>query len=164
MKDQLENISQQLDEMMTSAEEQNLFSDETLDKYAELQQLMEQLITPELREAMDRLQQAMEQDNPQEVETALEDFQAAMENFQKSVERTLEIFKQVEIEQKIDEINTRLNDLADRQNALNSELENRNPADAAQQEKQINDDFDKAMETVEELKDILRKYDAYMNL
>ncbi len=155
LKDQLENISQQLDEMMNSAEEQNLFSEETLDKYAELQQLMEQLITPELREAMERLQQAMEQENPREMEMALEDFQVAMENFQRSVERTLEIFKQVEIEQKIDELNTRLNDLADRQESLNSKMENTDPTDAAQLEEQIKDDFDKALETAEELKNLL---------
>ncbi|MBT3253317.1 MAG: hypothetical protein HN995_00135 [Candidatus Marinimicrobia bacterium] len=155
LKEQLENISEQLDQMMTSAEEQNLFSDETLDKYAELQQLMEQLITPELQEAMERLQEAMEQDNPREMEAALEDFQSAMENFQKSVERTLEIFKQVEIEQKIDELATRLNDLAERQETLNSDIQDGDTADAAMQEEKISNDFDKAQELAETLEDLL---------
>lgn len=157
LKEQLENISEQLDEMMSSAEEQNLFSDETLDKYAELQQLMEQLITPELQEAMERLQQAMEQDNPREMEAALEDFQSAMEDFQKSVERTLEIFKQVEIEQKIDELATRLDDLAERQEELNSDLENGDTADAAQREEKIAEDFDKTQEVAESLEDLLEQ-------
>ncbi|NQV16473.1 hypothetical protein HQ531_13510 [bacterium] len=157
LKDQLENIGQQLDEMMKSAEEQNLMSDETLDKYSELQQLMEQLITPELREAMERLQEAMEQDNTREMEEALEDFQVAMEDFQKSVERTLEIFKQVEIEQKIDELNTRLNDLAERQEALNSDMETSDASDAAQQEEKIGDDFDKAQELAEDLENLLNQ-------
>ena len=157
LKEQLENISEQLDQMMSSAEEQNLFSDETLDKYAELQQLMEQLITPELREAMERLQEAMEQDNPREMEAALEDFQTAMENFQKSVERTLEIFKQVEIEQKIDELATRLNDLAERQAALNSDIQDGDTADAALQEEKIANDFDKTRELAESLEDLLNQ-------
>ncbi len=155
LKEQLEAISEQLDQMMTSAEEQNLFSEETLDKYAELQQLMEDLITPELREAMERLQEAMEKDNPREMEAALEDFQAAMENFQKSVERTLEIFKQVEIEQKIDELAKRLNDLAERQETLNSDIENGDTEDAAMQEEKIADDFDKTQEVAESLEDLL---------
>lgn len=157
LKDQLENISQQLDEMMQSAEEQNLMSDEVLDKYSELQQLMEQLITPELKDAMERLQDAMEQDNPREMEAALEDFQAAMEDFQKSVERTLEIFKQVEIEQKIDELNTRLNDLAERQETLNDEMENGEANDAAQQEEKIAEDFNKAQELAEDLEQLLNQ-------
>jgi len=157
LKEQLENISEQLDQMMTSAEEQNLFSDETLDKYAELQQLMEQLITPELQEAMERLQEAMEKDNPREMEAALEDFQAAMENFQKSVERTLEIFKQVEIEQKIDELATRLNDLAERQETLNSDIQDGDTADVAMQEEKISNDFDKAQELAETLEDLLNQ-------
>ncbi len=155
LKDQLENISQQLDEMISSAEEQNLLSEETLDKYAELQDLMEQLITPELREAMQRLQDAMEQDNPREIEAAMEDFQSAMENFQKNVERTLEIFKQVEIEQKIDELATRLNDLAERQEELNSDLEQADAPEAARTEEKISEDFDKAQETAETLQNLL---------
>lgn len=157
LKEQLENISEQLDQMMSSAEEQNLFSEETLDKYAELQQLMEQLITPELREAMERLQEAMENDNPREMEAALEDFQSAMEDFQKSVERTLEIFKQVEIEQKIDELATRLNDLAERQETLNSDIEEGDTADAAMQEEKISNDFDKTQELAESLEDLLNQ-------
>ena len=155
LKEQLENISQQLDQMVTSADEQNLFSEETLDKYAELQKLMEQLITPELQEAMERLQEAMEQENPREMEAALEDFQAAMEDFQKSVERTLEIFKQIEIEQKIDELATRLNDLAERQESLNTDLESGESTDAAQQEEKIANDFDKTKELAETLKNLL---------
>ena len=157
LKEQLDNISKQLDQMMDSAEEQNLFSDETLDKYAELQQLMEQLITPELQEAMQRLQEAMEKDNPREMEAALEDFQSAMENFQKSLERTLEIFKQVEIEQKIDELATRLNDLAERQEALNSDIEEGDTADAAMQEEKISNDFDKTQELAETLENLLNE-------
>lgn len=157
LKEQLENISEQLDKMMSSAEEQNLFSEETLDKYAELQQLMEQLITPELREAMERLQEAMDKDNPRETEAALEDFQAAMENFQKSVERTLEIFKQIEIEQKIDELATRLNDLAERQEALNADISKGDTADAATQEEKIANDFDKAQELAETLENLLEQ-------
>ena len=155
LKEQLENISEQLDQMMSSADEQNLFSEETLDKYAELQKLMEQLITPELQEAMQRLQEAMDQDNPREMEAALEDFQAALENFQKSVERTLEIFKQVEIEQKIDELATRLNDLAERQESLNSEIDSGETTDAAQQEEKIASDFDKTKELAETLENLL---------
>lgn len=155
LQEQLENISDQLDQMMSTAEEQNLFSEETLDKYAELQELMEQLITPELEEAMRRLQEAMEQNDPGEMQAALEDFDAAMENFEESVERTLEIFKQVEIEQKLDELTARLSDLAERQENLTNDLETGNTADAARQEEKIANDFDKTQELAESLEELL---------
>ena len=163
LKDQLESISDQLDEMLQAAEEQNLFSEETLDKYSELQNLMEQLITPELEEAMERLREAMEQDNPREMEAAMEEFQAAMEDFEKSIERTLEIFKQVEIEQKIDELTKRLNDLADRQEELASDLPQKPESEAgstAQQEQKIANDFDKAQEVAEDLENLLDQNEA----
>lgn len=155
LKSQLEKISKDLDEMLSMAEEQNLFSEETLDKYTELQQLMEKLITPELEEAMRRLQEAMDKNNPEDMQMAMEDFQSAMKNFEKSVQRTLEIFKQVEIEQKLDELSQRLLELADRQEHLVNDLDTENAATTASREESISQDYNKSMETAEALEALL---------
>ena len=155
LKEQLEEISKQLDDMVSAAEDQNLFSEETLDKYSELQQMMDELITPELLEAMQRLQQAIQENRPEQIEMAMEEFQSAMENFEKSLERTLEIFKQVEIEQKLDEVAKRLNDLADRQEQLAEEMSSMESTDASQVEQKIAEDFQQAENAVEELADLM---------
>lgn len=159
LKEQLEEISQQLDEMVSSAEDQNLFSEETLDKYSELQQMMQELITPELMEAMERLQQAIQENRPEQIEMAMEEFQSAMENFEESLERTLEIFKQVEIEQKLDEVAKRLNELADRQEDLAKDLDSMDSSDASQVEQKITEDFQQAEQAVDELAELLREHE-----
>lgn len=159
LKQQLESISEELDKMMQAAEEQQLFSDETMGMYSELQNLFEELLTPELMEAMQRLQEAMQEQDPQQMQMALEDFQSSMENFEQSVERTMEILKQVQLEQKIDELNARLSDLADRQSELMDELGSMDAAEAATREEQISEDFDAAQQTAEELQELLNERD-----
>lgn len=157
--EKLQEISEKLDKMIQSAKEQNVFDKETLDKYTELQELFQDLLSPELKAAMDKLQQAMESQNPQQIQQAMQDFQASMENFKQSVERTLEIFKRVQIEQKLDELSRRLTDLAERQGELVEELKSEDAAsqmDAAIKEQKIADEFDAAKQTAQDLSDLLQ--------
>lgn len=154
LKEQLEQMSKQLDEMINTADDQNLFSEETMDKFSELQQMMDKLITPELMEAMRKLQEAINENRPEEIEVAMEEFQSAMENFEKSLERTLEIFKQVELEQKLDEVSKRLTELAERQETLTNEMKDMEAEQAAELEEKISEDFDHAESAVEELADL----------
>ena len=160
LQEQLEAISEELDKMLENAEQQNLFSEETLEKYSELQQLMSELITPEMMEAMQRLQEAMQEQDPQQMARALEDFQSSMEDFERSVERTLEIFKQIELEQTIDELAQRLEDLAQRQEELTeslSDMDQEQAKDAAALEERIQQDFETAQTVAEHLDDLLEQ-------
>lgn len=157
--EKLREISEKLDKMIQSAKEQNVFDKETLDKYTELQELFQDLLSPELKAAMDKLQQAMQTENPRQIQQAMQDFQASMDNFKQSVERTLEIFKRVQIEQKLDELSRRLTDLAERQQELVADLESEDAAkqtDAAVKEQKISDDFEAAKQTAQDLNDLLR--------
>lgn len=155
----LKDISEKLDKMIESAKDQNLFDKETLDKYSELQELFHDLLSPELKAAMDKLQQAMQEQNPQQIQQAMQEFQVSMENFKQSIERTLEIFKRVQIEQKLDELSQRLTDLAERQSELVKDLESKDAAkqaDAAVKEQKISDEFEAAKQTAQELNDLLQ--------
>ncbi|OIO66105.1 MAG: hypothetical protein AUJ47_01750 [Candidatus Marinimicrobia bacterium CG1_02_48_14] len=155
----LKDISEKLDKMIQSAKEQNLFDKETLDKYSELQELFQDLLSPELKAAMEKLQQAMQDQNPQQIQQAMQDFQASMENFKQSVERTLEIFKRVQIEQKLDELSQRLTDLAERQSELVQDLESKDAGkqmDSAVKEQKISDEFEAAKQTAQDLNNLLQ--------
>lgn len=159
----LKDISEKLDKMIQSAKDQNLFDKETLDKYSELQELFQDLLSPELQAAMEKLQQAMQDQNPQQIQQAMQDFQASMENFKQSVERTLEIFKRVQIEQKLDELSQRLTDLAERQSDLVQDLESKDSSqqtDAAVKEQKISDEFEAAQQTAQDLNHLLQDQQA----
>jgi hypothetical protein len=135
----LEDISQALQKTAEQMEARALFSPETLEKFQELQKLIQDVITPEMREALNKLQEAMQQANPDQFRSAMENFSMTQQQFEAALDRTLNILKQLQIEQKMDEVTRRLDELANRQDKLNEAQEKSSPQDAeklaAEQEK-----------------------------
>jgi hypothetical protein len=118
MKKKLEEASRKLDETVKKMEENKLLSNETLEKYMELQKLMEQLNSPELQEALKKLQQSMKQPSPEQMKQAMEQLKFSEEQFRSSLERTIELLKRIHIEQKLDELVKRAEELAREQKAV----------------------------------------------
>ena len=96
----MEEVQRTVDKMMDAMQNNKMLSQETMQKYEELQQLMEQMNAPEFAEAMKKLQEAMQQLNPEAMKQALQQFSFSEEQFRKSIERTLNLLKRVQIEQK----------------------------------------------------------------
>jgi hypothetical protein len=99
-----EEIASKLNEMQNELMKNNLISEETLQKYNELQKLLEQFNSEELREAFKRMQNALQTLLRDQVQMSLEDLKANEEYFRKSIERTLNLLKRIQIEQKVDEL------------------------------------------------------------
>jgi hypothetical protein len=124
----IDDVQRTVNKMVDEMQKNNALSPETLQKYAELQQLMEQISSPEFAEAMKRLQQSMQQMNPQALQQALQQFQFSEEQFRKSIERTLNLLKRIQIEQKMDEMLKRAESMEKTQEELQKELEKHSPS------------------------------------
>ncbi len=114
----LEDANSAVNKMLQEMQKNSVLSRETLEKYQELQQMMEEMNSPEFAEAMKQLQQAMEQANPEAMRQAMEKFQFSEENFRKSIERTMNLLKRIQIEQKLDELTRRAEELMKEQKDL----------------------------------------------
>ncbi|MDO9547709.1 MAG: hypothetical protein Q7J65_01930, partial [Candidatus Marinimicrobia bacterium] len=121
--EKLSKMADQLNEMMQESRENKLFDEETLEKYSQLQQSFQEIMTPELREAMEKLQQALEKMDQNELREALNQFRINREQFSKEIDRMLKLLERVKIEQAVDEIVRRLEDLAGRQEKISNEIE-----------------------------------------
>jgi hypothetical protein len=135
VKQRLQQTTKDVDNMMKEMEQNNLLSGETLQKYMELQKLMEKLNSPELLEALKKLQDSMKQLATQQPRPSLDQIKASEEMFRQSLERTIELLKRIHIEQKIDELIKRSEELAGRQNSLDDQTSRTDPADAGKREK-----------------------------
>jgi hypothetical protein len=125
----VQETNRKLDEVVQQMEKNNVLSPETMEKYLELQQLMEQINSPELQEAMKKLQEALQNLNPDQLREALQKFTFSEEQFRQSLERTLSILKRIQIEQKLQEALKRTTDLQQRQDEVRKETERTNPSD-----------------------------------
>lgn len=122
MQQTVEDLAQQMDEMIEQLERNDLIQSETLDKYLELQQLYQEMASPEMQEAMQRLQEAMSQVPEEALREEAEKLNLTQEAFLKSIERTLNLLKRMQIEQKLDELARRMEEMAERQEAINDQL------------------------------------------
>ena len=92
----------------------NLLSEETLQKYNELQELLEKMNSDEIKEAFKRMQESLKNLNRDNVQMSMEEMKANEEYIKKSIERTLNLLKRIQVEQKVDELLKRTQELAEK--------------------------------------------------
>ncbi|MFC1618989.1 DUF4175 family protein [Candidatus Neomarinimicrobiota bacterium] len=104
----MESVQEQLQDLGSMADDNNLFGDEILEKYDELQNLLEEIITPELEDAMAQLREALEKIDPEMLKQALQNMQFEANEFEAQLDRFLDIFRLALAEMKMDEVVQRL--------------------------------------------------------
>lgn len=119
--DKLQEAQDKLEEMVDRLERNDLLSLETVEKYQELQDLLNEIATPELQKMLDELQSAIENVDPQQIRKALEELQASQDEFLKSMEKTINMLKQLQAEQRLDEAIKTVEEMQKQQEQINQE-------------------------------------------
>ncbi len=160
----IEETSSQMDEMMKKMEDNKILSEKTLDKYKELQKLMEKLNSPELQEALKKLQESMKQLSPEQMKQALEQVKSTEEQFRQSLERTIDLLKRIHIEQKLDELIKRAEALKQQQQSLQKQTAETKPSDQQKRDElaKQQEDMKKQAESLEkETSDLKEKMEEF---
>jgi hypothetical protein len=159
MKKRINDITRSFDEMVGKMNENKLVSEETLEKYLELQQLMEDFNSPELQEALRKLRDSMKQTSPDDMKMAMEQLKLTEEQFRQNLERTIELLKRIHIELKLDELIKRTEEMTREQETLQKETDKTNPSDSQKREElaRKQDDLQKQMKNLEDETSSLQK-------
>ncbi len=164
MKKKVEQAAQKMDEMVKKMEDNKLLSPQTMEKYQELQKLMDQLKSPELQQALKKLQESMKQLSPEEMQRAMEQMKASEEQFRKSLERTIDLLKRIAIEQKLDEVIKRTDELEKQQENLRQQTAKNSSSDQQKREElaKKQEDLQKQMGALEkETSDLKKKMEEF---
>lgn len=157
----LSDLAERLDEVIEKSRENRLFDAETMQKYQQLQEAFQDIMTPELRAALEKLQQALEAMDPEKVKSALKQFQTTRDQFSRELDRMIQLFQRIKIEQSVDELVRRLEDLTLRQEHLNKSLERTDSKDKAKM-RQLADEEDNIQRDSEIVDDIMQRTAAGM--
>lgn len=159
LQDKMQSISDKLKSVQNELQQNKLLSKETLEKYMQLQQLMEEMTSDELRRAMEQMRQTLEQLNRNLTQDQMNQMQIDEERFKKSIERTMNLLKRIQIEQKIDELLKRTERMNEKQEELSKQTEKSNPNDQkenenlSKQQDEISKELDNLEKTMDELKE-----------
>ncbi|MBS1652786.1 MAG: hypothetical protein JSU07_12325 [Bacteroidetes bacterium] len=130
LRQKIEQIKQ---DNLQNNKQQNQFSQNDqsiLDKQQELEKLFENIMTPEMKKMFDELNKLMERLDKNEIQQKLEDLKLSNKDIEKELDRNLEAFKQLEVEQKMQSALDKLNELKNKQDKLNELTENKKKDDA----------------------------------
>ena len=166
----MDEVNAIVEQMTKEMERNQVLSKETMEKYQELQQMMEDLNSPEFAEAMKRMQQAMQQLSPEQMKQALQQFNFSEENFRKSIERTMNLLKRIQIEQKVDEAVKRAEHMLKQQEELQKKTEQTNPIDKeslkdlAEQQKDLKEQLKQLQKQLADLQEKMKEFPTEMPL
>jgi hypothetical protein len=170
IKQKMDEASEMVRQMTDDLESKQLLSDQTLEKYQELQRVMQEMDSAEFAEAMNKLQEAMRGISPEAMRQALERMEFSEDAFRKSIERTINLLKRIHIEQKVDELLRRTEEMAERQEALRQRTEELNPNDGEKLEEltreqaDLQEMFEELRQGLEELQKKMEEFPAEMPL
>ncbi|MBM4173291.1 MAG: hypothetical protein FJ212_02920 [Ignavibacteria bacterium] len=161
LQQQLSEVSKQLQEMTNELQDKNAMSPETLQEYQKLQQLMKEVNSPELKKAMEAMQKAMQQIDPEQMRQAMKNMKFNEEEFKKGIERTMNLLKRMQVEQKADALIRKAQELARKQDELTQKTENTNPRDTKEQE-QLSKNQEVLQKELKDLASELRQLEELM--
>ncbi len=119
--DEAQALAEKLEQFKRVMEENQLATKETLDKYQEIQQLLDQLGNSEFIKAREQLNKALSRLNEADIRKALENMDQAQLNLNESLDRTLKLLKRMKIDRQLDELLQRATDMIDKQRQVQKE-------------------------------------------
>lgn len=126
------------------------------EKQKQLEDLLQQVLTPEMKQKMEELQKMLAELDKNKVQNELEKMKMNAKDVEKELNRTLEAFKRLEVEQKLQENIEKLNELKNEQEELARKSDDKK-SDVKELEKK-QDELNKKFEDFQkDMKDLEKK-------
>ena len=147
---QLDEITEQFEQLREDLADDNQLSQETKALYEDLQRLIEEIDDPAILEAMQKLQEGLHDMNMDQVRESMEQLEFDEERYQQRLERTLELFRDLQMNAELDRMNAILEDLAQQEESLIGD-EIPSAQEQQQRQQQIQENLDMVRQKLEEL-------------
>ncbi len=119
---QVEDLARSMEQSLARMEQESLFTPELVQKVQQINELVQQIQSPEFRERLEQLQAALQKLDRGAVQRALEQMQITQEELARSLDRTLEMLKQIQREENLDRMIQQAEQMLAEQQRINEEL------------------------------------------
>jgi len=122
LREQIDKVAEKLGQDADKLAQSRALNAELVQKLNELHQLLNQLHDQSILRAMQKVQDALKKMNPQDLERAMQNMKLTQEDVVRNLEKTIELLKQIKMEEKLEALAERAADMSRRQMALNDSL------------------------------------------
>jgi hypothetical protein len=158
-RDQLEQTRADMEQQKQFMQENTMFSDQVMQTFEQLQNLMNELIDDEMFSLMREIQDKMERNDMSDMEELLRDFEEKAKRFEQTLERMLNVFKRVQQEQRLEELAQRIKEELRHQEELLEKEGTMSAEDLAIQQEKIQKDTEETQSLSRESAELFSEED-----
>lgn len=173
LKDKVDDLKQKNEINDIQKNELNEDEERILDKEKRMNDLFNELEDDDLKKLMDEMEKLMDKMDRNKMLDMLDKMEISNDDLEKELDRTLELFKQMQMENKVNEALEKIEDiLKEQEDFLKDAKDGKNNDDLKKQQNDIGDKMDQLKEDLDKLKEInegmenkqdLGKLDSLMN-
>lgn len=157
---QIEKLSENMVKSLDKLRDDALMSREVLEKMEQIQKLFQDIATPEMLEAQKKLMEALKSMDPEQIEQAMKDFEMSQEELLDRLDRTLALLKRMQLEQKMEAMLRKVEELVDRQEDINKKTETVDSdklGELSEDEKRLEESLNDLKAEVDELRELMKE-------
>lgn len=161
LQDRMEMLQQQNLEKNAREQEYKNLSEDILQKQQQLQELFEEVMTDEMKALFEELQKMLDEISKDDVSEMLEKMEMSAAEIEEELDKNLELFKQLEFDKKLTETIENLNNLAEKQEELSEQSDDRkaDEEELSEQQQKLNDEFQETREDLDEIEKLNNELD-----
>ncbi|MBI45531.1 MAG: hypothetical protein CMG66_05145 [Candidatus Marinimicrobia bacterium] len=163
IRNEIDKVQDNIEKILEQAEKNNLFDENLTKKFNEFQNMLEEIMTPELMESMKKLQEALKNMDPEKIAEALENFEFNVEEFENQLDRYLDMFKMAQAEQQLNELSKMIENILDNQKELIDQVNNKSnqldmlESKANKQQQRYNNFKEQMDQTINDMQNVSEK-------
>lgn len=157
LENQVDNLKENFEKQQQQSERFEKQDERLKEKLKQLDELMKDLLDEETKKLMEELEKLLQENsNPEKLKEKLDQLQKKEENLENEIDRTLELFKQMQFEQKLEQAKDKLEELAQKQEELAKDTEQKKESteELAKEQEEINKEFEEVKEDLKELEEV----------
>ena len=155
LQDQINELKQKQENHHQVENQYKQIDEDILRKQQELQKRMDEILSDEMKQMMKELEKMMQNMDKDKIQQQMEKMKLSSEDINKSLDQQLQLYKQLEVEKKLNETVNKMRDLADelRKNAAKTEDKQNSKESLQKQQQELQKKYDDLKKDIQDLKD-----------
>lgn len=157
LKEQLEELNKELQRNIETKQKFEKQNESIKEKTESLKDLMNQILDEDTKELLKELQKLLEENgNKNQMQNKLDELESKDFDIEKELDRALELFKQLQFEERLEQSLQDLEELSKKQDALSEKTEDKSldNKELSEEQEKLNEKFDDIKQELEELQEL----------
>lgn len=155
----LKEVQKKIEESSSKKNKLSEIDKELLEKQKKIEELLNEVMDEELKKLLEELEELLKSNDKEEINKNMEELQESSEDLKNQLDRSLEMLKKLQLNEKIDDLEKELQQLSKKQEELAKQKDKK-----IEEQKKINKDFEKIEEKLKELQKLNKELQNPMKL